>query len=240
MANLPDPNMSLEEMVKHIYTKVNSFDDIFRKQQEKIDSLEKEVKTLKSEVHSLKDTVNARKQDARSLNIRISGLNFTQEEKTNPSSLNKLVYDRVLLPIINLAKTNKLLDRTPTLANTITSAYRVRASSALTGTANPPPVVVQIATDQLRLAILQSKQRGTPPPLPNEVDIGIRSITVQEDLTPPTYKMLRDIKRSEEVHSAWTIAGRIRFRLTGSDRVHFVRSVFDKVDDIISSAHIKS
>ncbi len=240
MADFPDPGMSLEDMVKHIYLKVNSFDKLFSEQQEKISKLEKDVKTLKTKLHVLKNTVNAREQEDRSLNLRISGVAFTAEEKANPSSINKLVYDRVLLPIINLAKTNKILERAPTLANTITSAYRVRASSALTGTASPPPVIVRIATDQLRLAILQSKRRGTPPPLPSEVDLGIRSISVQEDLTPPTYKMLREIKRREEVHSAWTIAGRIRFRLTGSDRIHHVRSVFDSVEDIISAAHIKS
>ena len=69
--------MSLEEMVKHIYTKVNSFDALFREQQEKIITLEKEVKTLKSEVHSLKNTVSALEREAGSIHLRISGLAFT-------------------------------------------------------------------------------------------------------------------------------------------------------------------
>ena len=104
----------------------------------------------------------------------------------------------------------------------------------------PPPVVVKIATDQLRLAILQSKRRGIPSPSPTEVDMGIRHFSIQEDLTPQAYSLLRELKRREEVNRAWTIGGKIRFTVTDSDRVHFVRSVFDKADTIISTALSKS
>ena len=147
----PDPSLTLEDMVKHIYVKVNGFDKLFAEQQDKINKLEKEVTTLKSEVLSLQNTVNAREQESRSLNLRISGLAFTQDEKTSPATLNKLVYDRVLQPILNLAKTNKLIERVPTIANTISSVYCTRASSALTGTAAPPPVIVKVTSEQLRL-----------------------------------------------------------------------------------------
>lgn len=236
----PDPNMSLEDMVKHIFIKVNKFDKLFAEQNAKIVTLEKEVTSLKSEVLTLQNTVNAREQEARLLNLRVSGLVFTEDEKGNPATLNKLVYDRVLQPILNLAKSNKLIERIPSITNTITSAHRTRAASALTGTALPPPVIVRIASEQVRLAILQSKRRGTPPPLANEADLGIRSISVQEDLTPQTYKLLRELKRADEVTGAWTIAGRIRFKLSGSDKVHFVRSVFERTDAIISAASLKS
>ncbi len=121
-----DPNLSLEDMVKQIYLKVNKFDSLFIEQQAKIVSLEKDVISLKSEVRTLQDTLNIREQESRSLNLRITGVVYTEDEKSNPATLNKLVYDRVLLPILNLAKSNKILDRVPTVATTISSAYRLR------------------------------------------------------------------------------------------------------------------
>ena len=79
MASLPDPdpNMSTEEMIRQTYLKVTSFDKLFVEQQNKIAALEKEVASLKTDVRALQNTLNTREQEARALNIRVSGLAFT-------------------------------------------------------------------------------------------------------------------------------------------------------------------
>ena len=188
----------------------------------------------------MQNIVNTNEQEKRCLSLRVNGVIFSEDEKADNAILQKRVYDKVLQPILTLAKSSKKIDRVPSLANTITSCFRVRSASALTGTASPPPVVVKIASEQIRLAILQSKRRGIPSPSPSEVDMGIRHFSIQEDLTPQAYSLLRELKRREEVDRAWSISGKLRFTLTGSDRVHFVRSVYDKADSIVTIAMSKS
>ncbi len=190
-------DLSLEDMVKAIYLKVNSIDARFEAQQAKIDKLEKEVKELNSKVYSLQNVINHHEQDKRALSLRINGLAFHDDEKSDTTILTKRVYDRVLQPILAQAKSSDKINKIPSLASTITSCYRVRAHVALTGTATPPPVVVKIASEQVRLAILQSKRRATPPPTDLEKNWGIQRIAVMEDLTPACYKALRDLKRQE-------------------------------------------
>ncbi len=136
--DIPDPNLSLEDMVKAIYLKVNSFDTAFKEQQKKIASLEEEVSSLNKQVRTLQNIVNNNEQEKRSLSLRVNGVVFNDEEKADPSILSKRVYDKVLQPILTLAKASKILDRVPTLPNTIVTSHRIRASSALTGTASPP------------------------------------------------------------------------------------------------------
>ena len=221
-------------MVKAIYLKVNQIDAKFEAQQQKITKLEKEVKDLNAKVFSLQNSVNQHEQEKRSLSLRINGLAFYPDEKADPSVLAKRVFDRVLQPILVQAKANDKIAKVPSLSGTISDCYRVRGHSALTGTGSPPPVVVKLHTEQVRLAILQSKRRATPPPLDVEKDWGIQRISIMEDLTPQCYKTLRDLKRLETVDRAWTTSGRIRFTLTGSERVHLVKSVYEDANDIVN------
>ena len=112
----------------------------------------------------------------------------------------------------------------------------MRGHVALTGTGSPPPVVVKVASEQVRLAILQNKRRSTPPPSAAEKDMGIVRMSIVEDLTPQCYKTFRDLKRQEEVDKVWTTSGRIRFTLRGTDKVHLVRSVYDSIESILNRA----
>ena len=158
------------------------------------------MKDLNAKVFSLQNIVNQQEQEKRSLSLRINGLAFYPDEKADPSILVKRVFDRVLQPIMVQAKANDKLAKVPSLAGTIAGCYRIRGHTALTGTGSPPPVVVKISTEQVRLAILQSKRRATPPPLDTEKDWGIQRISIMEDLTPQAYKTLRDLKRLEQVN----------------------------------------
>ncbi len=226
--------LTLEEMVKSIYTKVNAIDAKFEEQQKKIQSLESEVKLLKNQVYSLQNVMNKREQESKLLSLRVNGLAFYDDEKTDNSLLTKRLYDKLLHPILSAAKLNKKIDKVPTLANTIASCYRVRAHVAITGTGSPPPVIVKLVSDQVRLAILQNKRRSTPSPPAEEKDMGILRMSIMEDLTPETYKKLRELKQHERVDKAWTTNGRIRFTVTGYDRVHLVKSSFDDIDLILN------
>jgi hypothetical protein len=87
-----------------------------------------------------------------------------------------------------------------------------------------------------RLTILKNKRNGIPQPPEEEKALGIVRYNISEDLTPPCYRLVRDLNRHEEVAKVWTVEGRVRMLLKGSQTVHKVRSVFDSADSIVSKA----
>ena len=246
VVDIPDPSLlSDSQLVRHIFASVNRMESTLSAQQQKIEKLEGEVNTLNKKVFQLENLVNQREQELRGLTVRIAGLPFTDEEKSanDGKFLAKKTYERILQPLLTQAKASKFIDKIPGLANTISECYCLRSNSALTGTASPPPILVKLASDQVRLAsdqvglaILCSKWLHMPKPNPTERDMGITSFFISEDLMPPTYAKLKSLRRLEEVTKAWTINGRIKFIRSGSQAVHTVRSVFETDEAILSKA----
>ncbi len=130
-----------------------------------------------------------------------------------------------------------MIDKVPLANNTIATCYRLRVNSALTGTAKPPPIVVKLTSEQLRLAVLRNKRLHTPKPNPVERDMGIQRIVISEDLTPDTYSKMRDLQRREEVAKTWSVNGRIKFMLSGSQAINSVASPYDSIETILSKAN---
>jgi hypothetical protein len=239
---------STEEMIKHIYASVKKIESIeasvknieasMGQLKMKVVSLEKDVASLNKQVYDLQNVVNAREQELRGLSVRISGVPYTDEERasTDGKMLMKKVYDKLLLPVLNYAKTKNHIERIPSLANTVQQCYRVGAAAARTGTGAPPPIVLKFASEATRLTVLKNKRNGIPAPPQEEKDMGILRYNISEDLTPPCYRLVKDLNRHEDVAKVWTVDGRIRMLLKGSQTVHRVRSVFDSADSIVAKA----
>jgi hypothetical protein len=231
-------DMTTEEMIRHIFLTTKNIEASLGAVQSKVVSLEKDVVSLNKQVYDLQNVVNMREQELRGLTVRITGIPFNEEEKaaTDGKYLAKKVYDKLLLPILNFAKTKNFIDRIPSLANTVQLCYRVGAAAARTGTGAPPPVVLKFTNAPVRLVVLKNKRLGMPSPLQEEKDMGILRFNISEDLTPPSFKMVKELNRQEEVSKVWTVDGRIRFVKRGSQTVHRVRSVFDSVEEILAKA----
>jgi predicted RNase H-like nuclease (RuvC/YqgF family) len=132
--------LSLEEMVRHIYNTTNRMEATLADQQTRINACETNVQVLNRQVYDLQNVVNLREQELRGLTIRINGFPYTDEEKTSDSkALSKRVYDRILFPMLNYAKSRNEINKVPTINNTISSCYRVGLASAKTNTANRRP-----------------------------------------------------------------------------------------------------
>ena len=229
------PDLSLEDMVKHIYLTVNDIKATLSDQQQRVSKLETEVSSLNKEVSSLKDVVNMHEQSLRSNSIRITGFPFTEDEKKsrNSAALKARILDRVLNPILTVAQERGLIDPSLPVNNIISSCYRVGSASAKPDTASPPPLVVKLSSSQLRVDILRCKKEAVFGPTSQEKAIGLKKFIITEDLTQPAFKKLKELQSSEKVDRAWSIDGRINFMLSNSTVVHRVVSVFDEVDTIL-------
>jgi hypothetical protein len=116
--------------------------------------------------------------------------------------------------VLNYAKLKNNIDRIPSVSNTIVSCYRLGANVVRTGTGAPLPVILKLTNDSVKLAILRNKRLATP--TSQEKDLGILRFTIEEDLTPPCFKLLRDLQRNEDDVKVWTVDGRIRWMLKDS------------------------
>ncbi len=172
--------------------------------------------------------------------VRIIGFPLTEEEKasSDPKYLPKKIYDRLLSPIFNHARSTNQIDRTPQLTTAVESCFRARATSSLTGTARPSPIILKFASEHFKTTILRNKRLHTPPPTKEEADIGIRKFSIVEDLTPPAYSKLRELQQEESVTKSWAAGGKLHFVVRGNDRVHTVKSVFDPITTILAKVSI--
>jgi hypothetical protein len=232
------PELSTDDMIKHIFAAVNRIEATQAEHKVRITECEAKIEVLDRQVYELRNIVNMREQEQRNMSIRISGFPLLDDEKasTDAKFLAKKIYEKALYPVLAAAKAKNDIDKIPTLNNTIASCYRVGANFARANTATPPPLVIKLQSEHVRMAILKNKRLSTPSPTDEEKAMGLKKMIIMEDLTPACYKLLRDLQRSEEVQKAWTVEGRIRFLLTGSQTIHKVKSVFDSASGIIEKA----
>jgi hypothetical protein len=204
--------------------------------QARVAHLEKKVSTLEREVKTLKEASNDRDQAAKSRTVRIFGVPSADEETKSSDggkSFYTKVYDRILKPCLNTAKSNGDLQSVPHFTTAIESVYRAGKSAI---PSRPAPLVVTFTNESFRMAIMRNKKSSLPTPTAPERDIGIRRFMIVEDLTPATFQMLKSLKSREEIDKIWSIEGKLRFKLKGQENIVKVKSVFDSVESILSAA----
>jgi hypothetical protein len=167
-------DLTTDQMIKQIFTSVKNIETSMSQVQSRVVVLEDNVAKLNKQVYDLQNVVNSREQELKSLSVRVTGFPFTDEEKasTDGKYLSKKIYDRILTPILNQAKTKNHIERVPTLANTIQSCFRVGQAAARTGTGAPPPVILKLSNDVIKLAIMRNKRQATPAPTPGGAEPG--------------------------------------------------------------------
>jgi hypothetical protein len=230
----------MEDKINHIFMTVNKIDSTLADQQQRVSKLENTVETMSKELVALKTLVNSREQELRSNAIRLIGLPITEEEKasTDPKSLPKKVFTKVLCPILSAAKLKgHLIEKVPTLENAIVDCYRVGPASANVGSS--PPIIIKFSSTSYRIAIMKAKKDSTPAPTEADKALGAKRFLITEDLTPPTFKKLRELQNMEEIAKAWTINGRIHLLHRGSNTIYRVPSVFEETTVIVSNASKK-
>jgi hypothetical protein len=209
----------------------------------RMDNVETDVKHAFSEIFELKDKINSIEQKDRSLAIRVFGLSISEDERESSDQTNataKLVYDKIVRPILIHARDQKLIPTLPQYQNAISEAFRLpskkssTASSTSSSSSRPPPILVKLASSQIKIAIFKSKS-ALPEPSEAEKAAGTKRYHLAEDLTPATFNLLMDLRNNSAVERAWTTEGQVRYTLK-DDRtsyVHKVKSVFEPIDSYI-------
>lgn len=193
----------------------------------RITIVENDVGSMQKDMLRLKSQVNRHEQQSRSLQIRVTNIQASPDE-----SVAKLVYDKVIRPILLVAKDKGRLTAVPQLANVIVDAYRMRSRSGQAPSDYPPHIMVRLTTAALKSTIFSFKKEGLPLAQPADRPLGLKRPNIMEDLTPDTYRFLKAIKTDPRFERAWTVEGQIRFIVSGdrSNSVRRVVSVYDSLE----------
>jgi hypothetical protein len=240
----PPPNASMEENIRFlIQAAVNTNLQLVETKallvtnQERLTTAETKITKLESEVKQLKETVNHREQLARSLCVRVINLPVADDEinSLGPAAATaKLVYERIIRPLLTAAKTKAKISSVPTLPNVINKAFRVARPST---SSLPPPIIVHLLSHNIKSTIFIMKKEAMPRLSDAERAQFQKRLLLTEDLTPPTFAFLKQLKGDDRVSRAWTVEGQIRYIKEGdaNNIIHKVRSVYDDIDSLFSS-----
>ena len=201
----------------------------------KVTTLEFAVDALTADNLFLKEQMNTKNQEGKLNNARMFGIPHCDEETKatdGGEAFRKMVYDRFLRPCLNAAKANGDIPTVPHAANVISKMYRLGRPAA--PGAKPPPLIIVFSTHDLRNAVFRNKKACFPSPSAAESIIGVKRYVMVEDLTSPTYSLLKALQDHSGVAKAWSIEGRIRFARTDKPNLVIkVKSVYEHVDKIV-------
>ena len=201
----------------------------------KVTTLEFTVDALSADVLFLKEQISMKNQEGKLNNARLFGIPHCDEETKatdGGDAFKKLIYDRYIKPCLNAARANGDNPTVPHAANVISKMYRLGKTAA--PGAKPPPLIIVFSTHDLCNAVFRNKKTCFPSPSAAEADNGVKRYLMVEDLTSPTYSLLKALQDHSGVAKAWTIEGRIRFaRADKPNSVVKVKSVFEHVEKIV-------
>jgi hypothetical protein len=128
----------------------------------------------------------------------------------------KRVYDRIVKPILSVAKNNGVIDSVPTMLNVLEQGYIAnRGGQDKQGRPLPPVLAVRFTNRFLRNTVMRLRREHMPAPSDAERASGTGRYYINEDLTPETAMKVKELRNCELVERVWTIDGRIRFTKVG-------------------------
>jgi hypothetical protein len=224
--------LDMEEAMKNI-TKENS-------------NLKNTIRNQEDVIASLKDELNSREQYARSWSVRILNIQLEQGKETDTRYVMETVYKKLLLPILEGARASGEFTNIPTCDSLLETAH------ILPGKGSTKPIIARFYSRYWRGVIFRYRREHCPKTTTTTSGAsntrsgassgatganGSRTrpaYSIFEDLTGITFRQLKEFKKSENVQSAWTVNGTIKFKLINSDTIHKVSSIHETIDDFLS------
>jgi hypothetical protein len=204
------------------------------KLEEQVTVLQSTVSSQDREIRLLKDKANVADQLTKANNIRLIGYPATDEETKSTDggkSFATRIYEKILKPVLAVAKAKGDITSVPSLANTVEAVYRAGKISG----SSTPPIVIIFNNRAARLAVLRNKRNNIPLPTDEEKSSGAKRYIIAEDLTGPSFRMLRLLQAYDRVSKVWSAEGQIRYVLKSDPTIKKVSSVHLTVDQIIAS-----
>jgi hypothetical protein len=236
---IKDLHNSLQLLINSVATLTAKVDGIEQKLAA-VESMRGSISNLEKEVSDIRATVNNVDQDSRACLIRVSGLTVSEADMNMhgfEKAIIKKVYDRIVKPILSVAKNNGDIESVPNMLNVIEQGYIVsRGNKDRNGRVLPPVLCVRFTNRFLRNTVMRLRREHMPMPSDAERAAGVSRYYVNEDLTPDIMRKVKELRGSDRVDKVWTIDGRIRFTLSGdSNTVVKLSSPYVSIEEAINN-----
>ena len=196
-------------------------------------SLKKTIDHQADEIAYLKNSNNDREQYARSWSMRVLNITLPRGQESNTRAIMETVYESLLLPILEGALEAKEISNIPSCEALLETAH------PLPGKGEKKPVIVRFYSRYWRSIIFRFRKTHAPREEPSgDIRRGAERTARRmlfpfyEDLSRETFKQLQSIKSCQEVVSAWTVGGVIRFKVKDNDTIFRVTSIYDTVENV--------
>lgn len=205
-----------------------------------------EIDKLKRDMLFMKQKMNRKEQQEKSNSLRFIGVHEEEEELADNKALVRKVY-QLFTPVWTAAKEAEFIEAVPRMTTVNMTCFRVGArnpprSEQPSSPAKPRPIIVKFDNDKLRSALFKFKREFLPLPGPEEQAMGIKYLTLVEDLTGPNLRALRGLQANDNIDKAWASGGRVKFTLKSDKQakktVYIAKNIFAEPDEIIFDAYV--
>ena len=154
-----------------------------------------------NDISFLKSAVNDKEQHSRNSSIRILGLKLNENEARDAVLTAKVVYTKILQPILNLAVKEDLLSSIPAYFELIEHCHTLKAKP---GSTKPAAIICRFQSRLVRQLVFKFKRQAMSDP-----DLNLSSISIVEDLTSANFKKLMSL-RDKDI-KCWSFGGHIYY-----------------------------
>ena len=189
------------------------------------------------ELAELRNSLNEREQYARNWSMRILNVPIPKESEADTRFVMTTVYDMLLFPILEGARANGDIDHVPDCDTLLETAHILPGK-----TDSSKPIIARFYSRYWRNLVFRNWKDFAPREAGNAAASNTRSSSSKgakmkfpffEDLTRATFKKLADIKKQEQVTSAWTVNGSIRFKIKDCNNIYRVSNINESFNDIV-------
>lgn len=246
---------SIEEMFSDIAAQLSTLTplvDGVKKLTDKVDELEKTMKEIKKEnallkndiaerdltISNLQSQLNDAQQHNRQWSIRVLDLPVPETDRNNNIRVKQLLYRTVLLPILEGAASKGDISDIPSCDQLIERAHILPSPPG-----KPPAVIARFYCRDYKDLVFKHKKEFQPTSAALPATRANRTAPrprplypIYEDLTRATFLKMRALSTNDAVHSAWSTAGTIKYRLkSDTNIIHKVRNVYSTVESILGN-----
>jgi hypothetical protein len=238
----PSENKSMEELQFEMNEKLNSL-------MEEIKSLTVTIRTVKKDnellhekirnqdevIGQLKNELNEKELYSRSWSVRFLNVQLPPGQETDTRVVMDALYQQLIRPILEGALAKKEISAIPPCENLLETAH------ILPGKGSKKPVIARFYSRYWKGLIFKYRKEYAPresPPSGGTRGAQARPARMKypffEHLTTTTFRQLKTIMDHQDVLSAWTVSGVIKFKLKNCDTIFKVGSIFDTVESLTS------
>jgi hypothetical protein len=210
-----------------ILEKLTNMESLLAATQAENKKLQETVTAQNVKINDLQTRLNNLEQHGRSFSVRVNNLSLEGVDERDPPAMINKVFNTVFLPILQGAASLRAISQVPSCYETIEMAHPLPGRSD-----RPKPIIVRFFNRNIKAVLfrhrkefaIKSEEKG---PVPRY------KYPFHDDLTRDNFNKMKQLQGDPRVHSCWSTGGSLRYRLTGSDVIKRVPSVYMSNDEIL-------